>query len=98
MRFVGAYDYYFLAGLKVGLPVLGYNSTKGRAEVEVLDEVNPGNWSSFSCYNDYRTESRGASAFGNVNMMASAEFGVELNRWLDKKEIAKRQQQAKAYP
>ena len=40
MRFVGAYDYYFLAGLKVGLPVLGYNSTKGRAEVEVLDEVN----------------------------------------------------------
>ena len=95
MRFVGAYDYYFLAGIKVGLPVLGYNSTKGRVEVEVLNEINPGNWSLFSRYDDYRTESRGASTFGNVNLMASAEFGVELNRWLDKKEIAKRQQQAK---
>ena len=87
MRFKANYDFYFLAGAKIGLPVLGINSTRGVVTTsgkyeEYIDSfVNmPQHYFGKQIIN----RTRRSSDFGPINIMASAEFGIELNQWIDK--------------
>ena len=87
MRIKANYDYYFLAGVKVGLPVLGYNVTNGKFTTEGFHEeyidtfVNMKNH--FYGVQKVKSETH-PSKFGNINLMASLELGLEVNQWLDK--------------
>lgn len=91
MRLGGKYNYYFLAGTKVGLPVFGFNSSKGKVNMEVYDKIETSTPVLIANY-DNRTikGNTNTSNLDNINVMASAEFGLELNQWLDKTEKVKK--------
>ncbi len=91
MRLGGKYNYYFLAGTKVGLPVFGFNSSKGKVDMEVYDKIETSTPVLLANYDNRTIKGNTSySAFGNINIMASAEIGLELNQWLDKTEKEKK--------
>lgn len=89
MRFNATYDFYFLAGAKVGLPVMGFGSSKGKVNTagfheEYIDTfVNMPN----HFYGEQiikKQSHKTPSKFGGLNVAASVEFGMELNKWVFK--------------
>ncbi|MDR2684750.1 MAG: OmpA family protein [Prevotellaceae bacterium] len=97
MQFNGNIPFYFLAGVKIGTPVLGSYSSKGKLNTKgyyerIIGDIDEEGRSTgfFSnmpthYYTDNKIKgSSGKSYFNMINVAASVEFGVDLNKYIFK--------------
>ncbi len=89
MRFTATYDFYFLAGVKVGLPVMGFGSSKGKVNTAGFHEEYIDTFIGMPnhFYGDQiikKQSHKTPSKFGGLNVAASAEFGMEISKWVFK--------------
>jgi outer membrane protein OmpA-like peptidoglycan-associated protein len=88
MQFEGEYNFYFLLGAKVGMPVLGTYGGRGSIKTSGIYERFIERFENITTHY-YHMEHKfkgigGKTDFSPINVMASAEFGIELNKYIFK--------------
>ncbi|MDR1592736.1 MAG: OmpA family protein [Prevotellaceae bacterium] len=89
--------YYFLAGVKAGLPLFATYGGTARLSTygiyeQYIDPFDPIYLNNHYFIDDVKLKDKGASSL-NLNVAASVEFGVELNKFIKNKAFRKNKNQ-----
>jgi outer membrane protein OmpA-like peptidoglycan-associated protein len=84
MQFQGAQTYYFLLGGKVGLPVMGSNSNRGKVMTKGYYKEYIDTFTNMQnhYYGEQTFKSKSGLSTFSTNVMLSGEVGIELNDFL----------------
>ncbi|MDR0831101.1 MAG: hypothetical protein LBN95_13490, partial [Prevotellaceae bacterium] len=99
MQFNGDIPFYFLAGVKVGTPIKNTFSSNGTIRTDGWYEQYIDTF--INMPNHYYKEQdfngvKGVSIFSKINVMASVEFGVDINKYIFKEQEAAKKAKQKA--